>query len=269
MPSAGEAGGHGTFHVPPPWPAPGGELRLPAAEAAHAARVLRVRPGDRVRLVDGAGNEGEAEVTRAGRNLLLVRLHASRAAGAELPRSLRLGLPRLRSLARVDWAIEKAVELGVGAIDVFGAERSMKATAAGDESRCRRWREIARSAMKQSGRAVWPPIAMHASLADLMASSDTGAAVWVADRAGRCAAGCDTPRHFASLLLLVGPEGGLSESEEALLEARGAERIALAPHRLRAETAAVALCAWAAGSTWAPRADGRGGKGEHRQQLPA
>lgn len=269
MPSAGEAGGHRTFHVPPPWPAPGGELRLPSAEAAHAVRVLRLRPNNRVRLVDGAGSEGEAEVTRVGRSLLSVRLHAVRPGPAELPRPVRLALPRLRSLARLDWAIEKAVELGVGAVDIFGAERSMKATAAGDESRCRRWREIARSAMKQSGRAVWPPIVMHASVADLLASTDAGAAVWVADRAGRCAAGCDTPRRFASLLLLVGPEGGLSEREASLLQERGAERIALAPHRLRAETAAVVLCAWAAGSEWAERADGRGGKGEHREQLPA
>jgi 16S rRNA (uracil1498-N3)-methyltransferase len=261
MPSAGEAGGHRTFHVPPPWPAPGGELRLPPAEAAHAVRVLRLQPKDRVRLVDGTGSEGEAEVTRVGRNLLSVRLHAVRPGPEELSRPVRLALPRLRSLARVDWAIEKAVELGVGAIDVFAAERSMKATAAGDESRGRRWREISRSAMKQSGRAVWPPIVMHASLADLIESTDAGAAVWVADRAGRCAAGCETPRRFASLLLLVGPEGGLSESEEALLEARGVEWIALAPHRLRAETAAVALCAWAAGSVGVQRADGRGGIG--------
>jgi len=205
-----------------------------------------VRPGDRVRLVDGAGSEGEAEVTRLGRGLLAVRLHAVRPGPAELPGSVRLALPRLRALARVDWAVEKAVELGVGGIEVFRADRTLKAAAAGDESRCRRWREIARAAMKQSGRAIWPAIALHASLDGLLASTPASTAVWVADRAGRPATGCDTPRRFASLLLLVGPEGGLSEREEALLEARGVERIALAPHRLRTETAAVAFCAWAA-----------------------
>lgn len=252
MPSAGEAGGHRTFHVPPPWPALGCELRLPPAEATHAARVLRVRPGDRVRLVDGAGSEGEAEVMRVGKDLLTVRLHSAAPAVGERARPVRLALPRLRSLARVDWAIEKAVELGIAAIELFGADRSMKSTAAGDEARCRRWREIARAAMKQSGRAVWPTIARHASLAELMTLADASVAVWVADRAGRCATGCDTRRGFASLLLLVGPEGGFSPREEALLDARGVERIALAPHRLRAETAAVALCAWAAASMGEP-----------------
>lgn len=77
----------------------------------------------------------------------------------------------------------------------------------------------------------------------------------MADPAGGAPSGCGAAERFASLLLLVGPEGGLSEREDALLETRGACRIALAPHRLRTETAAVALCARAAEREWGRRAD--------------
>ena len=250
MPPATEAGGHRTFHVPPPWPALGGELQLPRAEATHAVRVLRLRLGARVRLIDGQGCEGDAEVTRVGRTLLQAQLLAVRACPGELPRPVRLALPRIRSLARLDWAIEKAVELGVSAIDLFCADRCVKGRPAADESRCRRWREIARAAMKQSGRAVWPAVGMHTSLVELLVSSGSDEAIWVADLAGRSSSGCGVRERFARLLLLVGPEGGLSEREQALLETRGARRIALAPHRLRTETAAVALCARAAELEW-------------------
>jgi 16S rRNA (uracil1498-N3)-methyltransferase len=251
MPSAIETARHRTFYAPPPWPAPGEELHLPPTEVTHAARVHRLHCGDRLRLIDGRGLEADAEVTCVEPRRLRARLRAVRSCPGELPRAVRLALPRIRSIARLDWVIEKAVELGVGAIDIFAAERSVKGRAAADESRGRRWRELTRAAMKQSGRAIWPAVTMHATLDALLATADAGAAIWVADRAGRVPSGCDMPERFASLLLLVGPEGGLSPREEARLDALCAHRIALGPHRLRTETAAVALCARAVELEWA------------------
>jgi 16S rRNA (uracil1498-N3)-methyltransferase len=246
-----EGRGHRDFYAPPPWPAPGGEVRLPAEEAAHALRVLRLRVGDRLRLVDGEGREAAAEVARVGRGVLEARLGEARRCPRELARHIALGLPVLRAPTRLDWAIEKAVECGVHAIHLFAAARGVKAGAPPSEARMRRWRGIARAAMKQSGRARWPAVAAHASLAALLEAVGARAAILLADAGGEPASGCDTPAGFASLLLLVGPEGGLTAGERQALEGRGARPIALGPHRLRAETAGVALCAWAAAQEWA------------------
>jgi 16S rRNA (uracil1498-N3)-methyltransferase len=246
-----EARAHRDFYAPPPWPAPGGEVRLPPEESVHAARVMRLRPGDRLRLVDGEGNEADAEATRFTAGSLVARLGEARPCPRELARPLLLALPALRAPARLDWAVEKAVELGAHSTHLFGATRGVKERVAPTESRLARWRGIARAAMKQSGRARWPSISAHASVEALCDAVGEGAAILVADAAAETAAGCDTPPGFASLLLLVGPEGGLTPEERSALDRRGAKRIALGPHRLRAETAAIALCAWAAEREWA------------------
>jgi 16S rRNA (uracil1498-N3)-methyltransferase len=248
MRSMTEARGHADFHVPPPWPAPGGELDLPPEEAAHATRVLRLGPGAALRLVDGAGVQ--AELVRVARRRVTARLVSVRRCPREIEVVLELGLPRIRARARMDWAVEKAVELGAHAIHVFEPERGVKGAAGSAEARVSRWRELARAAMKQSGRARWPEVATHASLTALLATAGPGTILWVADAGGRGAIGCDARREFARLLLLVGPEGGLTERECAALEARGARRVALGPHRLRSETAAAALCALAARWAW-------------------
>jgi 16S rRNA (uracil1498-N3)-methyltransferase len=245
-----EPRGHRDFYAPPPWPAPGGVVRLPAEEATHALRVLRLRAGDSLRLVDGEGREVAAEVARVGRGVLEARLGEARRCPRELARPIALALPLLRAPTRLDWAIEKAVECGAHAIHLFAAARGVKAGAVPSESRMRRWRGIARAAMKQSGRARWPAVAAHASLCELLEAVGPGGAILLADAGGKAASGCGTPSGFASLLLLVGPEGGLTAEERRSLEGRGARPIALGPHRLRAETAGVALCAWAVAQDW-------------------
>ncbi len=242
MPSGADAG-HRVFHLAPPWPAPGAEATLSAAESRHALRVLRLRAGDALRVIDGAGREAEAVALGVRGGRLRVRVGTPGDCPAEANLAGRVALPLMRSAARLDWAIEKATELGAAAFEVYRADRSLKALARGGEGRIERWERVALAAMKQSGRALAPPVRAHADLgavlaawpdAHLLAADARGAALpsraWLA-------------RPPGERLLLVGPEGGWSEGEERLLETRGATRVSLGPRRLRVETAVAALCA--------------------------
>ncbi len=246
MPSEPERTHHRLFHAPPPWPDRGGELVLPASESRHALRVLRLQVGDSLRLVDGQGRAADAIALGVRRGVLRVRIVGGELVDEPGPQ-IELGLPYIRCASRLDWAFEKGTELGVRRFHLFRAERSLKGIAAQPESRVRRWRELTRAAMKQAGRAWWPGVVVHPSLQALVAGAESGARVIVADAHGaNCREGCHDLRELARLLLLVGPEGGFGPQEMEVLAGCGALRIALGPHRLRTETAAVALCAWAA-----------------------
>lgn len=229
-----------TFHVPPPWPAVGKRLVLPAEEARHALRALRLRSGERVRLVDGEGREGVGRLRDAGRGRVAVELD-SLGGGESLVRHLALAAPWMKSPARLDWLIEKGTELGLHSFHLYRAERSVKRTLRDPELRRKRWRALARAAMKQAGRAWWPRLGLYGSLGEIL-RENAGAQIYLADAAG--------PRAFSTraeaprsdmLLLVVGPEGGLTEREVAQLSARDARPVGLGPLRLRVETAALAL----------------------------
>jgi 16S rRNA (uracil1498-N3)-methyltransferase len=240
--------GHRIFFVPPPWPDAGATLMLPEGESHHAGRVFRLRAGDEVQLIDGAGRLGDARITRVRGRRVEVRLVDAQLVGAPPGPDLQLALPALRSGARLDWAIEKATELGVGGLHIYAAARGLKREAARPEVRERRWRELVRSACKQSGRLYCPRLATHAGLASLLDATEPATAILVADAGGGSAAHDARPWGGASrLLLVVGPEGGLTDEEDAALRARAAHGISLGPHRLRTETAAIALCAVARG----------------------
>jgi 16S rRNA (uracil1498-N3)-methyltransferase len=236
--------GHRVFFVPPPWPDAGATLALPESESHHAGRVFRLRAGDEVRLIDGAGRLGRARITLARGRRVEVQIEDARRVEPPPGPELQLALPALRSGARLDWAIEKATELGVGGLHIYAAVRGLKKDAARPEVRERRWRELVRSACKQSGRLYCPRLATHTSLRSLLGATAAGTAILVADAAGDAAArDAGAWGDASSLLLVVGPEGGLTDDEDAALRERAAHRVSLGPHRLRTETAAIALCA--------------------------
>jgi len=252
-PGGGEPG-HRNFHAPPPWPSPGEEIALSAGESRHAHRAARVAVGESIRLVDGEGREAGAQVVRAIRGRLVVRLAAIREIERSVDRPWELALPRLRAPARTDWAVEKATELGCRAFHVYAAGRSLKGAGAPREARAERWRSLALAAMKQSGRTWWPPVSAHASLAALCAAwaarAQPGGARGAGERRGRVLHGDERGAAIGALapfapgerlLLVVGPEGGFTDEEQAELARRGSEAVRLGPHRLRSESAAVAL----------------------------
>ncbi|MCK4414586.1 MAG: 16S rRNA (uracil(1498)-N(3))-methyltransferase [Candidatus Eisenbacteria sp.] len=254
MPSAGETRAHARFYAPPPWPAPGEALILPPEEARHAGRVLRLGPGVRVQLVDGAGRVAAGELEGHHRRGLAVRLLAIERDPAEQGAGWTMLLPWLRAAARLDWAVEKGTELGCRGFCIYLAGRSMKAGCRRIEARQSRWRAVARAAMKQAGRSWWPSVAVAGGLAEALETLPAPGMLLWGDGRG---AGFPEPAGGAErdAALIVGPEGGFDEGEERLLRGGAAQPVCLGAFRLRSETAAVALAALFAARQ---RARGRG-----------
>ena len=220
------------------------EIDLPAAAARHV-QVRRLQPADRLRLFDGRGGEWAATVLHMGRSQVRVRVDTFDPVERELGLrvTVALGMP---ANERMDLLVEKATELGVAAIVPLLCDRSVLRLA-GDRALRKRvhWQGIAAAAAEQCGRTRVPEVAavqtLDAFLAQLpehglrlLLSPGDGAAALHAVAAGAKA-----------LLTLSGPEGGLSSAEENAALARGFVRARLGERVLRAETAPLAVLAWA------------------------
>ena len=221
-----------TVLVPPPLLA--GALILEDDQAHHARTVLRLIPGDRVRLADGAGFTAEGTVTQVDKRLVMVTVETpSRAeAGVAALITVALAPPKGDRLGDV---VRALTELGVGTILPLETERSERMPA-----HFERLERIAGEALKQCRRAHLPQIGPATDIPTLVR---TGAELTVFDQSGRPAAP-GTPRPIT---LVIGPEGGLTATELAALTAGGAAVVRLAAPILRIETAALAAAAvWTA-----------------------
>ena len=232
-------------HVPLPLAA-GATLALPERAATHLVRVLRLRAGDRLAVFDGAGREHDATLAQVRGERVDVLLGAARTAAAESPLAITLvqGISRGE---RMDYAIQKATELGVRRIVPVFAERSVvRLDAAQAERKLEHWRGVATSACEQCGRAtlpeVLPPRRYLEFLAEARAPADARHVRLVLAPEGTHGAH-DLPDPLSAAELLVGPEGGLTADEENLALARGFVGLRLGPRILRTETAAAAAIA--------------------------
>lgn len=224
-----------------------GCFRIEGDDAGHLLRVLRVRTGEVLEIFDGRGRSVEAVVTETGRHFLIAEADASRPPNVEPPPACRVTLiPAVIRPGRMDWMIEKGVELGMQALWPFSAGRSRPHKAGAEDSRrARRVRRIAIEAARQSGRCHLPEIAPEARLEAVLARAaglDVLLAASLAPGA-RPMAGVlmELEAPPRSLGILVGPEGDLTPEEQARVLAAGAIPVRLGRHVLRSETAA--LCA--------------------------
>jgi 16S rRNA (uracil1498-N3)-methyltransferase len=225
------------FFVPPDTLTGPPPVVLPAALAHQIARVLRLAPGDQIVLLDGGGDEW------------LVRLTAvapARVEGVVERRQPGAGEPRLRLTLyqallkgdHLDYVLQKGTEVGLAAIVPVLTERTIARTS--DERKLTRWRRIVQEAAEQAGRAVrlsvCPALSWAAACQELR--GHPALVLWEGEReVGLGAALAGLPNPLTALALLVGPEGGLSESEVALARAAGLVAVTLGPRVLRAETA--------------------------------
>jgi len=218
-----------------------------SGEAGHV-RAARIRPGQRLVVIDGAGSRWEAELVELDRRRASCRLLVPLPPEPALP--LQLWAPvanRDRSL----WLVEKVVELGASAITWIEWERSRSVADAGRSDRfLRRAEGRARAALKQSGRSWLPRLEGPVTLAEALGRHD--GAGWLADAEGRpwlaagIARGQEGQRVGDRLTIAVGPEGGLTSPERRLCSEAGFELVSLGPAVLRFETAAVVAVAAAA-----------------------
>jgi 16S rRNA (uracil1498-N3)-methyltransferase len=219
--------------------APGETVELDEGDARKARVVLRLETGAAVEAIDSAGVSyaGSIAVDEAGVRVRLERA-LERAAEARLRITLAQGVPKGQ---KMDFIVEKGTELGVAAFAPFFAARSLGERVGG--AKLERWRRIARSASAQSGRTAVPdvrePLAWPALL-DAFAGFDRVLVAWeVAQREPLLAKLAGRLAGAASLLLVIGPEGGLTHGEAGEARERGAEIISLGPRILRTETAGI------------------------------
>ncbi|KAE8764525.1 16S rRNA (uracil(1498)-N(3))-methyltransferase [Georgenia thermotolerans] len=244
---------------------PGAVVTLTGAEARHAATVRRLRPGEAVDLVDGAGLRAGGTVTAAAKDALSVAV--DRVTREPAPPVRLVLVQALAKGGRDEQAVETATELGVDAVVPWQADRSVSVWSGAKVARGReRWAAVALAAAKQSRRAWVPEVREPVPTTRLVAvvgeSVGGGGAVLVlheqattplaaahlpavpAGPATGAAGEAPAPGDGApEVLVVVGPEGGITDAEVAALEAAGAQPVLLGPHVLRTSTAGPAALA--------------------------
>lgn len=226
------------FHVPQSL-AIGQLVPLPAA-VAHHIQVLRLAQGEPVTLFNGEGGEYTAVLTEIAKRGATAEIKAHAAREAELPFAVTLA-QALPEGSKMDWIIEKAIELGVSGIQPLAAQRCVvRLSAERAEKKLEHWRGVIVAAAEQSGRNRVARLAPPQDYKQWITQQDLHRRIILTPRAEQSLA--DWARHQPPqpVTLVVGPEGGLSEQEEDLALRHGALPLAMGPRILRTETAALA-----------------------------
>ncbi len=223
---------------------PGATVVLGREESHHGLHVLRLRRGDEVLVFDADGRQFAATVEGTGRNQMTVRLGRMAPAAPEPPVPLSLYLALAKGPA-FDHVLMRAVELGAAEIVPFAAERSVARVGGDCEKKIERWRQILLAATKQCGRsrltAIAAPIAFEQAVR-LPGESALKLCCTRAENVQKISIALQEadPSSCSALALMVGPEGGLTDSEVALAAQHGWRIVSLGPRTLRVETAATA-----------------------------
>ncbi|SDN07260.1 16S rRNA (uracil1498-N3)-methyltransferase [Cryobacterium flavum] len=221
---------------------PGQVVSVDGAEARHAVTVSRVRPGDRLRLGNGAGLLLEGTVLTADAAVLTLRVDEASETAATTPR-IRL-VQALAKGDRDELAIQAATELGVDGVIPWAAARSITKWEGAKVAKGHdRWSTIVREASKQSIRAWLPSVAPLASTKQLALLAVTTRMLLLDPTATGRLTEVAPPTDDRDILLVVGPEGGISPAELLLLEQAGATQVRLGDTVLRTSTAGPAALA--------------------------
>ena len=224
-----------------------GVAALPAEEAKHALKVLRLGPGDEVCAMDGAGGRWRGEIAGVAGGAVSVRLLETLPAN-ESPLRLTVyeGLPKADKL---DFIAQKLTELGAAALVPVRMERCVVKLDDRDGAKRReRLEKIAREAAKQCGRGI--PTRVEAPMdwkraLQAMARHDALLIPWEDARGTRLADVCRALPDARDIGIVIGPEGGMSPGEVDAMRALGGKTVTLGPRILRTETAAVISAALA------------------------
>ncbi|MDF3920179.1 16S rRNA (uracil(1498)-N(3))-methyltransferase [Salinicola sp. LHM] len=214
----------------------GGDVVLPEGPARHVALVLRLREGAPLTLFDGVGHEAQATLVEVGRKRVVARIEQVSAGSGESPLRVHLG-QAISKGDRMDYAIQKSVELGVAAITPLYVEHGdVRLKGEREAKKLAHWQGVAVSACEQCGRASVPTIHPPQTLAQWLVGRGESLRLVLhpaTDDSWRQTDSAD------SAALLIGPEGGLSEAEVEAARRGGFQPLTLGPRILRTETAPV------------------------------
>jgi 16S rRNA (uracil1498-N3)-methyltransferase len=215
----------------------GARIELDAGQANYLGNVMRLKEGDRLLVFDGVSGEWLAEIVEAGKKRMTLAVLEPTRPQESVP-DLWLAFAPVKK-GRVDWLVEKAVELGVARLLPVVTQRTIV-----DKLNLERMRAHIVEAAEQCGRTALAVIDEPVKLQGLLKARDTGRKLYFADETG----GEPAISAFRSgpALILTGPEGGFTPDEAAAIRAApDAHAISLGPRILRAETAALAaVAAW-------------------------
>ncbi|MEO6117579.1 MAG: 16S rRNA (uracil(1498)-N(3))-methyltransferase [Methylotenera sp.] len=215
-------------------------IQLSESAAAHATRALRLNVGDSAILFNGDGFDYDCELTSIKKSTVIAKITAAKKITNESPLRITL-LQAISSGDRMDYTIQKAVELGVTSIQPITSLRSVvKLTVERAEKRIEHWQNVATSACEQSGRAVVPQLATPLGLQQWLANNvnNNGMRILLNPIGALRLAEMTAPKN--EIQLLIGAEGGLAQTEIDLALQHGFQSVVLGARILRTETAALA-----------------------------
>jgi 16S rRNA (uracil1498-N3)-methyltransferase len=231
----------------------GSIVKLSENAATHATRVLRLNVSDKIKLFNGDGFDYTCELMSVKKSEVLAKVKSNEAINNESPLNITL-LQGISSGDRMDYTIQKAVELGVMLIQPLSTERSVvKLSAERAQKRLEHWQNVVISACEQCGRAKIPQVAIPLSLTAWLGSNihaGTGDGDFDNKKTVRILLNpigakqlSELPKTTQNIQLLIGAEGGLSKAEIDLATNHGFQSIILGPRILRTETAALTAIA--------------------------
>nr|NDG09020.1 16S rRNA (uracil(1498)-N(3))-methyltransferase [Oxalobacteraceae bacterium] len=212
-------------------------------DLSHHIGVLRLKAGDTITLFNGRGGEFNATLSLIEKRSVTADVKTFDAREAEPGHALTLA-QALPEGSKMDWVIEKAVELGVTAIQPLIAARSV--VRLNDEranKKLMHWRSIVASAAAQCGRNRLPSVAMPQAFSSWIDQHDLHPRIVLSPRGRQSLTHWAKHRPPQAITLIIGPEGGLSETEEQAAVARGALCLSMGSRVLRTETAGIAAMA--------------------------
>lgn len=219
------------------------KLELAADKARYLGRVLRLRVGDNLSVFDGQGSEFSATITAIGKATATLRVDDKVAVTTESPLRVHLvqGISRGE---RMDFVVQKATELGVKRLTPvltdFGV---VKLDAMRSEKRREHWQKVATSACEQSGRVRLPLIDTPITLKNWFGNKPKQVDSEIILRPGASTPLAEIDSPATKVCVLIGPEGGFSDTEFDDAEIAGFRPVSLGPRVLRTETAAIAAIA--------------------------
>ncbi len=215
----------------------GREVELPAVVAHQVLRVLRLRPGASIMLLDGSGMAFPVHLIGSGAGRATGQVGVGETVLSEPRVAVTLYAAPLKG-EHFAYTLQKATEIGAAAFVPIVTTRTV-ASEAGD-AKLERWRRIVREAAEQSGRGIVPTVCAPVSFATACAASAHGPALipWEGEHTRPLGTAVRELGVIGSLGLFVGPEGGFTEAEIATASAAGIAPVTLGRRILRAETAA-------------------------------
>lgn len=207
---------------------------LPADEAAHALRVLRLQPGDEVRLTDGQGGFYHARISECNRKRCMVEVIEREEQAPLWTGHLHLALAPTKNMDRMEWLAEKATEIGFDELTFLNCQWSERRIVKGE-----RIEKILISAMKQSLKARLPKLNDITDFAQFVKQPVSGQKFIAHCHEGEKTSLRQALQPAQDALVLIGPEGDFSPNEVALAVAEGFTPVTLGNTRLRTETAAL------------------------------